>query len=128
MEKSEAVRRATLAVYEAINDNDEAGIKRCFDSGPEHVAVGSAAEEVWCGSEVVIQNFADQFRQMPDLRFTPGQIRAYAAGDSGWAFDQPTISAPGMPDTVARLTVVFLRQEGEWTVVHSHLSLPSGAV
>ena len=125
MEKSEAIRRATLAVYDAINNHDEVGIKQYFDSGPEHLSVGTGATEVWRGGDVIVRNFAEQFRQMAGLRFTPGESEAFAAGDAGWLFDQPTISAPGMPDTVARLTAVFARDGGDWKIVHSHLSLPS---
>ena len=124
MEQSEAVRRTALAVYDAINGHDEAALRRHFDTGPDHLSVGTAAGEVWRGGDVVVANFAQQFQQAPGLRLTPGSCDAYAAGDVGWLFDQPTISGPGMPESVARLTAVLQRERGEWKVVHSHLSLP----
>lgn len=125
MEKSEAVRRAGIAVYEALNQHDEAAITQYFDSGPDHLSVGTGADEVWHGGDVVAKNFSEQFRQMPELRFTPGEIEAFADGDVGWLFDQPTVSGPGMPDTPARLTAVLQRHGSDWKVVHSHLSVPS---
>src|SRR5688572_2625710 len=125
MEQSEAVRRAGIAVYEALNVHDEDAVTRLFDSGPEHLSVGTGADEVWRGGDVVTKSFAEQFRQMPELRFTPGDIVAFADGDLGWLFDQPTVSGPGMPGTRARLTAVFQRHGSEWKVAHSHLSLPS---
>ena len=125
MERSEAIRRVGIAVYDALNEHDDAAITLHFDSGPEHLSVGTAAHEIWRGGEVVARNFAEQFRQVPDLRFTPGDIVAFADGDVGWLFDQPTVTGPGMPGTAARLTAVFQRQGGSWKVVHSHLSLPT---
>lgn len=125
MEQSEAIRRAGIAIYDALNDHDEVAIRLSFDSGPDHLSVGTGADEVWQGGDVVVEQIAEQFRQMPELRFTPGDIVAFADGDVGWLFDQPTVSGPGMPTSAARLTAVFQRQGTAWKVAHSHLSLPS---
>lgn len=125
MQQSEEIRRAGIAIYDALNQHDAAAVAQYFDSGPSHLSVGTAADEVWQGGDVVVKNFEEQFRQMPELRFTAGDIVAYADGDTGWLFDQPTVSGPGMPATTARLTAVFHRQGAEWKVAHSHLSLPS---
>lgn len=125
MQQSETIRRIALDIYEALNTHDETVVKDYFDSGPDHVMVGTLAHEVFHGSDAVLGLFRDQFRETPELHFEPGQIESHVNGDVAWLFDQPTISAPGVSDQSARLTVVLARVDGRWVVVHSHLSLPS---
>jgi hypothetical protein len=61
--------------------------------------------------------------EQPGNRVTPGELLAMECGDVGWVVDRPTIELAGGGRIETRLTFVLHRQDGAWTIVHTHTSV-----
>jgi ketosteroid isomerase-like protein len=91
-----------------------------FDFGPKEI-VGKAAATAEIDA---------QFKYVTNLRTKIVRIRIRADGDVGYAFSTQHFIADGQnggPDCsfIFRETDVFERQDGQWRLVHQHLSFPA---
>ena len=58
-----------------------------------------------------------------NVRFTPRDTEALAAGDVGWAATKVTIAMPDGRKVTPRWTSVFERHDGTWLIVQTHASI-----
>jgi ketosteroid isomerase-like protein len=76
-----------------------------------------------------LEDFREQHKTITNLRTKIVRVEAFADGDLGFAFSIQHFQADGINggkdiDFVFRDTDCFLRTEGEWQVIHQHVSLP----
>ena len=123
MKTDETLRRFVLEVYAAVNSHDEVALKERLALVPEASMLGTDAEEVGFGGEVILGMFRRQFEEFAEARFEPGDVVANAHGDAGWFIDAPTLVF-GDQRFPCRLTGTALRLDGHWKLVQSHMSIP----
>jgi ketosteroid isomerase-like protein len=119
MQESTEVREAVLRFYERITAGDVDGAAATIADDPGAFVVGTertgSGREAWLGS---LTAYAEM-----QLRFEAGPLRAWANGDLGWAYDEPTVSVPDGPGLVTRHTAVLERRaDGAFRFLHQHYS------
>lgn len=119
MKPSREIRDCVLGIYHDMAEGEGPDQLSMF---PDTVFVGTGPGEVWVGGQAIrtaIQLQNDEFGLM---KLVPGTIRAYEEGTMGWAFDESTVILPDGTRVPTRLTLVFHREDGEWRVIHGHMS------
>ena len=119
MQESTEVREAVLRFYERVTAGDVDGAAETIADGPDAFVVGTertgGGRQAWLGS---LGAYAGM-----QLRFEAGPLRAWARGDLGWAYDEPTVSVPDGPGLVTRHTAVLERgADGAFRFLHQHYS------
>lgn len=119
MDESIEVRDAVARFYERLSAGDVDGTAAtiaddagAFVIGTQRIGEGRAA---WLESVRENAEFG--------VAFEAGAIRAWAAGDMGWAVDEPTIVIPGGPRLTTRMTAVLRRDPDDtFRLLHQHYS------
>jgi hypothetical protein len=58
------------------------------------------------------------------LQIVPGQLQAYREGSVGWVIDRnSSFRIPDGTEIPFRNSAVFLQEDGEWKLVHTHTSI-----
>ncbi len=57
------------------------------------------------------------------VKARPGDIQAFEEGDAGWAADRGAFVLPDGSEVPFRLTVAFLREDGQWHIIQAHASV-----
>lgn len=119
MQQSNEVRAAVERFYERMSAGDIEGTSAAIADDPEAFVIGTqrlgSGREAWMGS--VRENAAI------GVAFNPGNIRAWAEGDTGWAVDETTIALPNGVAFIMRTTFVARREsDGVFRLLHMHAS------
>jgi hypothetical protein len=126
MEHSDELRDLTLRFYEATATGDPSFLERYVSRQEGAVFVGTDPNEWWEGFEALAEAMRAQAEAMGGggLQIVPGQVHAYREGSVGWAIDRdPSFRLPDGTEIPFRNTVVFLQEDGEWKLIHSHSSI-----
>jgi class 3 adenylate cyclase len=119
MKPSREIRDCVLGIY---HDMAEGEISHRISTSPDAVFVGTGQGEVWVGSQAIRTAIQVQNEELGLVKVVPGTIRAYEEGNVGWAFDEATVILPDGTELPTRLTLVFHREDGEWRILHGHIS------
>ncbi len=96
-------------------------VARLFYSTQEGVIVlGSEPEDWHEDQESIARLFGSAGSQ---LNITVDTLRAYCEGSVGWTADQVRLKLPNGVEIPIRHTRVFHKENGEWKVVHLHVSV-----
>jgi hypothetical protein len=90
------------------------------------VFVGTDPNEWWEGFEAFGEAMSTQAGAMEGggLQIVPGQLQAYREGSIDWAIDRDALfRLPNGTEIPFRNTCVFLREDGEWTLIHGQSSI-----
>jgi ketosteroid isomerase-like protein len=126
MEQSDELRDLTLRFYEATATGDLSFIERYVSHQEGAVFVGTDPGEWWEGVEAFVEAIRAQSEAMggEGLQIVPGQLQAYYEGSVGWAIDRDaSFRLPDGTEVPFRSTAVFVQEDGEWKVVHLHVSI-----
>src|SRR3712207_4489197 len=126
MEQSDELRDLTLRFYEATASGDLSFVERYVSRQEGAVFVGTDPNEWWEGSEAFVEAMRSQAeaRGGDGLQIVPGQRQAYRGGSVGWVIDRnSSFRLPDGTQIPFRNTAVFLREDGEWKLIHTHTSI-----
>ncbi len=125
MRRSAEVRDTLLRFYEVFSAGDLEGFAQIIaQEDDEGVLVIGTDPGDWAeGRERWIAAREALMHAMEGLRLEPGEEpQGYEEGSMGWVADRPRAVLPdGTIST--RLTGVVRQEEGEWRLVHIHLSV-----
>jgi hypothetical protein len=126
MEQSDELRDLTLRFYEATASGDLSFVERYVSRQESAVFVGTDPNEWWEGFEAFVEALRSQAEAMGGggLRIVPGQLQAYREGSVGWAIDRDaSFRLPDGTQIPFRNTAVFVQEDGEWKLIHTHTSI-----
>jgi hypothetical protein len=88
------------------------------------VVIGTDPAQWTEGREQWIAAREAVIREMEGLRLEAGEEpHGYEEGSMGWVADRPRAVLPGGNAISTRLTGIVRQEEGEWRLVHIHLSV-----
>jgi len=102
------------------------GVTRTWD---DHVVYYDIQPHHIVGKAAVVAEIAAQFQGVKNLRTKIVQLTVQAEGNMGYAFSTQNFIADatnGGPELnfLFRETDIFVKKEGQWRLVHQHLSVP----
>ena len=132
MERSDELAALTVRLYQAVEAGDAATVERHVSRRAEALFIGTDPAEWWEGAGTFLAAMRAQAEAVGgQVRLAPGQLRAHREGDVGWVVDDgPTLRFPDGNEVRARHTLLYRREDGEWRLVHEHVSfgVPNEAV
>ncbi len=89
---------------------------------------GTAENETHCG-DALRNSFAAHVKEIPAGKILACEIHAYETGETGWALWDGQMQFPSKDTpTLARITLVFVLENGIWKVQHIHNSFPASNI
>jgi ketosteroid isomerase-like protein len=121
MERSAEVEVIVATLYEALRTGEmEAFEAHVSDSV---LAIGTDPDEWWEGKAATMRAFREQAEAMGgSFPIEPGETSAYAIGDVAWFAGRPAFVV-GDDRVPCRHTGVFARENGDWKLVETHISI-----
>ncbi len=117
MESSKDVRDALLGFYRAVAAGDEAAFERLVSADGSMLVIGTAPGEWVTDRDRLRAGFRGG-----GVRIDDADPTAWAEGTLGWAVDRPAFRV-GDATVRTRLTSIWHRADGRWTMVHLHVSI-----
>lgn len=120
MRESDEARAALLRFYDAFTEATPGALElfdRSFTASEDLLIVGTAFHE-WVDS----REGGKQAWGMEGIELQPGDPVAWEEGDVAWAADRPAFVAGEMRAPI-RLTVVMVKEGGDWKIQHGHFSV-----
>jgi SnoaL-like domain len=118
MEPSSEVVDAVLRFYAGASSADRPSFDDVVSKDPSVLVIGTAPGE-WVADRERLRRGFDSEGTRVDAGPAPF---GYRQGDAGWVVDEPTFHIRGSP-VRARLTAVVRLEDGEWKIVHLHVSV-----
>jgi ketosteroid isomerase-like protein len=118
MRESAEVRDAMVRFFDRLSAGDVASFDDVVSSDPSVVVIGTAPGEWVTERDRLRAGF-----EADGARVEPANPVGYADGDVGWVVDEPTFLFPGDVAMKARVTGVLHREDGQWKLVHLHVSV-----
>jgi hypothetical protein len=110
-------------LYAAVANADPAFFERRLSDVDGLIVIGTAPGEWWSDYGAALDAIRRQMKEVGTaIRLTPGDLRAWSAGDVGWVADRPTLHLGGR-EAACRHTSVFVRRDGDWRIVQHHFSM-----
>jgi ketosteroid isomerase-like protein len=121
MDRSQDVERIVREMYEALKAGDIETFDRYVSDSV--LLIGTDPAEWWDGKEAAMRALREQTAAMGgSLPVRPGEPTAYEVGDLAWFAARPAfVTDEG--EVECRHTGVFRREDGEWRLVESHISI-----
>jgi ketosteroid isomerase-like protein len=126
MEHSDELKDLTVRFYEAAATGDLSFLERYVSRREGTVFVGTDPDEWWEGLEALREAMRAQSEALggSGLQIVAGHLQAYREGSVGWAIDRDALfRLPDGTEVPFRNTIVFVQEEGEWKLIHSHSSI-----
>ncbi len=101
--------------------SDTEYVLRLVDLTQDVLFIGTAPDEFWDGSEME-RVAREEYEVMGRNEKTVIRVEAWEHGDTGWSCLDAVEQLLTGPQRL-RVTLVWLRTEGEWKAVHGHASL-----
>jgi class 3 adenylate cyclase len=107
-----------------VGGADRAAVEDLISFEAYGVWIGSDPREWWHGPAGVAANLA-HLEELPPFRLEidPGDVVAYARGDTGWVVGRAHMVFDNGADFVLRTTGVLVIERGHWRVAHWHNSI-----
>jgi ketosteroid isomerase-like protein len=77
----------------------------------------------WFEGEKAFEHMKQEMKEMGDIKFSPGEIKAYEEGPVGWGIARPTLALPNGKQVSIRWSAVFHQEDGDWKLVQLHTSV-----
>ena len=124
MEQSDELRDLTLRFYEAATTGDLSFFDRHISRQEGVAFVGTDPNEWWEGFEALREAIRAQSEEMGGMQIVPGRLQAYREGNVGWVIDRNSwFRLPDGKEMPFRNSAVFLKEDGEWKLIHTHTSI-----
>jgi ketosteroid isomerase-like protein len=126
MRRSAEVKATLLRFYEVFSAADLEGLARILAQEEEDglLVIGSDPTQWVEGREQWLAAREALVREMEGLRLESGEEPyCYEEGSMGWVADRPRAVLPDGNAISTRLTGVVRQEEGEWRLVHIHISV-----
>lgn len=121
MERSSEIEQVVAELYDALRTGNLAAFEARVSDGV--LLIGTDPEEWWSGKAAAMRAFREQAEAMGGgFPIEPGETTAYAVGDVAWFAGQPAFVS-GDERVPCRHTGVFARENGEWKLVETHISI-----
>jgi ketosteroid isomerase-like protein len=119
------IEQAMRRVYDAFGRADPEAYERMLSHDKDSLHIGTDQKEWWDGFEVVSRAVRAQLGEIKaaGVSLVPGEQRVHAEGSVAWVVDRPSFRLPDGTEEPLRFTAVFHREDGEWKMIHSHISL-----
>jgi len=119
LQASDDVRDTVLRFYDRLSAGDVGSFDSIVSADPAALVIGTAPGE-WVTER-------DRLRfgfEAEGMRIDPGPSPVgYELGDVGWVVDEPIYVFPGGSAMATRVTAVLQREDGDWRIVHMHVSV-----
>jgi adenylate cyclase len=119
MERSEEIRRVVDRWLVALRDGDVGPTMARISEHRDVLVVGTAVEEWWHGEDRAV--WQRQFEETGGFPLAWEEVEAWEEGSVGWAAARLTLEGSEGAFPVRASWVLHLEQ-GEWKIVHFHLS------
>ncbi len=123
MNQSAELRDLVLRTYAALASGDTTFYDRHLSHEEGVLIIGTDPHEWWAGHETINRVFKAQVQEMGGINIVGSDPHAYSEGNVGWVADRPKFRLPDGTDIPIRSTIVFVKEDGAWKVVHQHLSI-----
>jgi hypothetical protein len=123
MQPSAELKELVLRIYKATASGDATFYERRLSRQEGVLIIGSDPNEWWAGYDTITQVFKAQMREVGGVSCLPGDPQAYSMGDVGWVADRPKFRLPDGGEFPFRMSIIFVREDGEWKVAHQHVSI-----
>lgn len=123
VEPSEEIRRVVERWVRAASAGDTDSVVARLSVQPGSLQIGTDQAEWWRDRDAS-ELFRRQLQELDGgIPYREVEVEGWEEGTVGWAAARLTI-AGSEAEYEARMSVVLHLEQGEWKVVHSHLSLP----
>lgn len=124
MRESPELRELAVRLLRAAADGDEAALLRAVSRDPGVLLIGTDPDEWRVGYEACAQALSgSQEDSDGGGTVSDAEVLAYERGEVGWAACRADVTFPGQAPIPLRVTLVCQREDGDWQVVHWHLSI-----
>ena len=123
MNQSPELRDLVLRTYDAVASGDASFFDRHLAHQEGVLIIGTDPNEWWTDPDTITRVFKAQVREMGGLRVVGSDPQAYSTDTVGWVADRPTFRLPDGTDIPLRNTLVFVKEAGDWKLIHQHLSI-----
>ena len=124
--QSEELAQVIREFVDSMNSGDPERVVSVLSPSNELLVIGTDADE-WMDDAAAIR---EAFRSEASLSIQSkiNNVTAYQEGDGfGWAAARAAVTLPDGNTLRTRWTAVMRKEEGEWKIAHSHLSVPADA-
>jgi len=77
----------------------------------------------WLEGEEAFSHMKQEMNGTGDIKFSPGEIKAWQEGMVGWGIARPTLTLSNGKRIPLRWSAIFHQEEGEWKMVQLHVSV-----
>ena len=123
MQPSTELKDLVLRTYQAIANGDTTFYDRHLSQQQGVLIIGTDPNEWWEGHETINRVFKAQIQEMGGISVVGSDPLAYSQGDIGWVADRPRFRLPDGTEIPFRSSIVFVKEDGDWKVVHQHISI-----
>jgi ketosteroid isomerase-like protein len=122
VEQSQELVALMNGMYDAMRAGDVAAFEEAALG--DVLVIGSDPDEWWSGRDTAVAAFRAQTEAMGGgFPVQPGNPVAYEHGDVGWIADRPSMPGPDGSSLPVRISVVTVRQGGDWKIAQMHFSI-----
>lgn len=124
MRESAELRDLTNQYVKARSRGDFSFVARHLSQKDGVLFVGTDPNEWWVGNATITEIMKAQTKELGGkLSVVPGKPQAYSEGTIGWVADRLVLKMPNGTRIPLRLTAVFRKEENDWKIILSHLSI-----
>lgn len=124
MNESQELRNHFERWMNAVSDADVDSIVDAYLDRPSVVVVGLERDTWIEGSDAIRQAFT---READDYQIRADVVHAFAEDNVGWIVSRLTLLFADATEVAVRATAAAYRDEGDWKLVTTHVSVPRTA-
>jgi ketosteroid isomerase-like protein len=123
VERSQEVLNAYVRAFNAFFQG--APSAQYLSASSDMLIIGTDPNEWLVGRETAIEmlNAMGDSMASGGVQYRFGNPEAWSEGDVGWVVDRPTVRSGTGQEALLRITTIWHREEGNWKLVHEHVSL-----
>lgn len=116
---AEPIRDVVEALHAALTRGDIGWFEERLASGPcVHI---TTTAEGWMSRAAFLEGLRRQFAEVA-LEWTAGEVVVEERGEMAWVADRAVVRFDDGSTLAARMSLVFVRDDGLWRLAHSHLT------
>ncbi|MBI4884555.1 MAG: nuclear transport factor 2 family protein [Actinobacteria bacterium] len=121
MERSPEIAATLQSIYTAVSDGDAKTLTGLLSAREGLVFIGTDPDEWFDDAATIKSMLAAQ--AAAGVKVRAGKIAAFEEGTVGWVADQGAFVMPDKSEVPFRITAVFHRENGGWSLVQEHASI-----